>query len=51
MSYEAVFGEGFEDMQRRVPSIDKAKQLVGWAPQKTLRDILHDVALGADSEA
>ncbi|MFK7738116.1 MAG: GDP-mannose 4,6-dehydratase [Pirellulaceae bacterium] len=44
LSYEAVFGEGFEDMQRRVPSIEKAKQLVGWAPQKSLLDILHDVS-------
>lgn len=42
--YEQVFGEGFEDMQRRVPSIAKAKRLAGWEPQHTLSKIIHDVA-------
>lgn len=42
--YEEVYGEGFEDMQRRVPSLDKAKRLVGYQPTKTLDDIINDVA-------
>ena len=42
--YEQVFGEGFEDMHRRLPSIEKAKRLVGWTPQKSLSDIIRDVA-------
>jgi UDP-glucose 4-epimerase len=42
--YAAVYGEGFEDMQRRVPSIAKVRQLIGWQPSKTLSDILHDIA-------
>ena len=49
VSYESVYGEGFEDMQRRVPCIDKAKRLVGWVPQKTLHSILEDVASGLKS--
>lgn len=42
--YEAVFGEGFEDMQRRVPSLAKAQRLIGWQAEKKLRDIIADVA-------
>ncbi|MFN0140753.1 MAG: GDP-mannose 4,6-dehydratase [Pyrinomonadaceae bacterium] len=42
--YEEVYGEGFEDMRRRVPSLDKANRLVGYRPTKTLDDIINDVA-------
>lgn len=42
--YDDVFGDGFEDMQRRVPNIDKAHRLVGWKPQNSLKDIIADVA-------
>lgn len=44
VSYESVYGDGFEDMQRRVPSIEKAKRLVGWQPEKSLEDIVTAVA-------
>ncbi len=47
--YQAVYGEGFEDMQRRVPSIDKALRLIGWRPQKTLDDILQDIIASRSS--
>ncbi len=43
VSYESVYGEGFEDMQRRVPSIAKANALIGWSPEKDLASILDDV--------
>ncbi len=42
--YEEAYGEGFEDMQRRVPSLEKAKRLVGYQPTRTLEDIINDVA-------
>ena len=42
--YEEAYGEGFEDMQRRVPSLDKAKQLIGYQPTRSLDDIINDVA-------
>lgn len=42
--YADVFGDGFEDMQRRVPSIAKAQRLLGWQPQRSLSDIIRDVA-------
>lgn len=44
LSYEAVFGDGFEDMLRRVPSIAKANKLIGWTPEHSLKKIIADVA-------
>ncbi len=44
MAYAEIFGEGFEDMQRRVPSIAKAQRLIGWSPQNCLSNIITDVA-------
>ena len=41
--YEEAYGEGFEDMQRRVPDISKVRDLIGWEPQRSLHDILTDV--------
>ena len=42
--YEEAYGDGFEDMRRRVPNLAKAKSLVGYQPTKTLDDIINDVA-------
>lgn len=42
--YEEAYGEGFEDMKRRVPCIDRAAELIGFKPTKTLTDIINDVA-------
>lgn len=42
--YEEAYGEGFEDMQRRVPCIDRAYELIGFKPTRTLDDIINDVA-------
>jgi len=41
--YEEAYGQGFEDMQRRIPDTTKINSLTGWAPQRTLDDILADV--------
>ncbi len=41
--YDKVFGKDFEDMQRRVPSIDKIKNLIGFAPKTSLDEILNHV--------
>jgi UDP-glucose 4-epimerase len=43
--YESVYGEGFEDMRRRVPSLEKLKRLVGKVPERTLDEIIRDVAV------
>jgi UDP-glucose 4-epimerase len=42
--YEQVYGDGFEDMRRRVPGLDKARRLIGFRPTRTLNDIINDVA-------
>lgn len=42
--YEEAYGEGFEDMRRRVPSLEKAKRLIGYQPTRTLEEIINDVA-------
>ncbi|MGE3465857.1 MAG: GDP-mannose 4,6-dehydratase [Pyrinomonadaceae bacterium] len=49
--YDQVYGEGFEDMQRRVPSLDKAKRLTGYQPTRTLDDIINDVAAELRADA
>ncbi|MFH1858575.1 MAG: GDP-mannose 4,6-dehydratase [Candidatus Omnitrophota bacterium] len=41
--YEAAYGSGFEDMQRRTPDISKLKALIGYAPQVTLEETLKSV--------
>ena len=44
IAYEAAYSAGFEDMQRRVPDISKAKALIGWVPTLSLAEIIADVA-------
>lgn len=41
--YQEVYGEGFEDMQRRTPDISKLRGLTGIEPTRTTDDILRDV--------
>lgn len=43
VSYNEVYGDGFEDMQRRVPDLEKAKRLIGYKPTRSLADIINDV--------
>ena len=42
-SYEEVFGPDFEDMHRRVPSLERARRLIGWKPVYTIDDIIRQV--------
>jgi UDP-glucose 4-epimerase len=41
--YSDGYGEGFEDMYRRVPSIEKVHGLIGWRPTRTIEDVVSDV--------
>jgi UDP-glucose 4-epimerase len=41
--YGEAYGEGFEDMYRRVPDIAKVQALIGWTPTRVLDDIIGDV--------
>ena len=42
--YEEAYGDGFEDMERRVPNIDLINQLVGWKPVRDLTTIISDIS-------
>jgi UDP-glucose 4-epimerase len=42
--YEDAYAVGFEDMQRRVPDISKAKSALNWAPTREIDQIIKDVA-------
>ncbi len=41
--YDEAYTKDFEDMQRRVPSIEKIEKLTGWKPKTGLDDILKKV--------
>jgi UDP-glucose 4-epimerase len=42
--YEQVYTKGFEDMARRVPDTRRIQQAIGWRPERSLDDIILDVA-------
>ncbi|MGD0093779.1 MAG: nucleoside-diphosphate sugar epimerase, partial [Planctomycetota bacterium] len=42
--YDKAYVSGFEDMVRRVPCIEKAQRLIGYAPRHTLDDCIRDTA-------
>ncbi len=41
--YETAYGEGFEDMPRRVPDITRIQALIGYRPRRSLDAILASV--------
>jgi len=43
--YEEAYGDGFEDMERRVPNIDLINQLVGWKPKRDLSTMISDISV------
>jgi UDP-glucose 4-epimerase len=43
LPYAEAYGDGFEDMQRRVPNIDLINELIGWKPQRNLSSIIEDI--------
>jgi UDP-glucose 4-epimerase len=42
--YAEAYGDGFEDMERRVPNIDLINQLVGWTPTRDLSLMISDIS-------
>jgi UDP-glucose 4-epimerase len=42
--YAEAYGDGFEDMERRVPNIDLIYELVGWKPLRNLSTIVSDIS-------
>jgi UDP-glucose 4-epimerase len=45
VSYEEAYGDGFEDMERRVPNIDLINSLVGWRPKRDLSTMIFDISV------
>jgi UDP-glucose 4-epimerase len=43
-AYSDSYGEGFEDMQRRVPNLSKVNNFISWEPKFSLKQIILDVA-------
>jgi UDP-glucose 4-epimerase len=44
VSYQDAYGADFEDMRRRVPDLSRIRATIGYAPTKSLRDIVVAVA-------
>jgi UDP-glucose 4-epimerase len=42
--YSEAYGDGFEDMERRVPNIQLIQQLVGWKPKRDLSTVIADIS-------
>lgn len=43
ISYEDAYAPGFEDMRKRIPSIEKVANLIGYKPKHSLEDTLQRV--------
>ena len=49
--YDQAYETGFEDMQRRRPDTTRVSSLLGWAPERSLDDIIADVARDLESRS
>lgn len=49
LPYEQVYGPGFEDMNRRVPSLEKLERLTGYRPSTPLTAILEKLTFQQDA--
>ena len=43
LSYDAAYGPGFDDMQRRIPDLSRVEGLIGWRPRHNLDAIIEQV--------
>lgn len=43
ISYKDAYGDGFEDMQRRIPDLSKIKKYINYAPKVGLEDMLKEI--------
>ena len=42
VSADDFYGEGYEDSDRRIPDISKARKLLGWEPEWKLKELLEE---------
>jgi UDP-glucose 4-epimerase len=43
ISYEEAYGQGFDDMRRRIPDLTKAKRILNWKPKFKLNEIITQI--------
>jgi len=43
ISYVDAYGDGFEDMERRVPNLTLIRSLTGWSPKRDLTSMIDDI--------
>lgn len=48
--YEKAYSKGFEDMRRRMPDTSRINALNNWQPEKSLEEIIDDVAESLKNE-
>ena len=48
--FSEAYDESFEDMDRRVPNLSRAHDLIGYSPERSLDDILGDVVAAMRGE-
>ncbi|MCK6480244.1 MAG: SDR family NAD(P)-dependent oxidoreductase [Planctomycetaceae bacterium] len=41
--FEVAYGPGFEDLERRVPSVERLRAAIGFHPERTLDDFLPEI--------
>lgn len=41
--YDIAYRPGFEDMERRVPDLTRARKLVGFQPKRNLKNVIDDI--------
>jgi UDP-glucose 4-epimerase len=41
--YEEAYGDGFDELSRRVPDCSALNRLIGWTPRRTVTDAVDDV--------
>jgi UDP-glucose 4-epimerase len=44
VSYEQAYAAGFEDMRNRRPALEKLARLTGFRPERSLQQIIQEVA-------
>ncbi len=49
--YDQAYEAGFEDMQRRVPSLEKIRRFIGYRPRTSLNEIIQKVVEFQRSQA
>jgi UDP-glucose 4-epimerase len=41
--HDIAYGQGFEDIQRRIPDIGKINRYIGWTPEMILKEMLQSI--------